>query len=64
MTTDQKIAHVRWYIRNRDKSRNPEMRQYYKDQGLGAAGAWMADMTISMATYNILKEELNKEITQ
>lgn len=64
MTTDQKIAHVRWYIEHRDKCRNAEMRQYYKDTGMGAAGAWFADMTIDMNTYNTLKNELNKEIAQ
>jgi len=64
VTTDQKIEHIRWYIKYRNSSKTPEMQNYYKDLGTGAAGAWFADMTISHDTYNQLIYELKKEITQ
>jgi len=64
MTTEDKISHIRWYIAQRDASRNAEMQEYYKNNGMGALGAWFADMTINHTTYNTLKTELQKEITQ
>lgn len=64
MTTEQKIAHIRWYITERDKASNSEMKTFYKDSGMGALGAWFADMTISHETFNTLKAELQKETTQ
>lgn len=64
MTTDQKIAHIRWYIEQRDKYGNDmrSMRVYYNAAGMGALGAWYADMTIDNTTYSTLKAELEKEI--
>lgn len=61
MTTEQKIAHIRWYVEQRAKSINADMAKYWQTVGIGALGAWFADMTISHETYNTLKEELYKE---
>lgn len=64
MTTDQKIKHLQWYVEQRNISRSTFMQEYYSNVGMGAAGAWFADMTITHDQYNEIKTELNKEITQ
>lgn len=51
MTTEQKLAHIQWYIDQVGKSRNTATKQAFIDQGRGSAGAWLADMTISHEHY-------------
>jgi hypothetical protein len=61
MTTDQKLAHVRWYIEQVKKSSVKETKLNYICRGSGALGAWYADMTISHEQFNTLNKELDIE---
>lgn len=61
MTTDQKIEHVRWYIKQIQKSSNRETKLNYIHRGGGALGAWFADMTLSHEHFNMLNAELDAE---
>lgn len=59
MTTDQKLAHIRWYIDQVGKSNNKETQTYFIIMARGAAGAWYADMTISQDDFKGIETELN-----
>lgn len=62
MTTDQKLAHIRWYIEQVGKSSNAESKIHWISRGEGALGAWFADMTIGHGDYHALSDEF-KELT-
>lgn len=59
MTTDQKIAHVRWYIEQVGKSDIKETKRHYISMARGAAGAWFADMTITHEQFKGIETTLN-----
>lgn len=61
MTTEQKIEHIRWYIKQIQKSSNRETKLNYVHRGSGALGAWYADMTLSHEHFNTLNAELDVE---
>lgn len=61
MTTDQKLAHVRWYIKQIQQADNRETKLNFIQRASGAVGAWFADMTISHADFNTLNAELDAE---
>lgn len=61
MTTEQKLAHVRWYIKQIQQADNNETKLNFIQRASGAVGAWFADMTISHADFNTLNAELDAE---
>lgn len=62
MTTEQKLAHVRWYIEQVKKGGGyRETKMNYIQRANGALGAWYADMTISHEHFNTLNAELDVE---
>lgn len=61
MTTEQKVEHIRWYIKQIQKSSNRETKLNYIQRGSGALGAWFADMTLSHEHFNTLNAELDAE---
>lgn len=61
MTTEQKLAHIRWYVAQASKSSNRETKLSYICRGSGALGAWFADMTVSHEHFNMLNAELDVE---
>jgi hypothetical protein len=61
LTTDQKLAHVRWYIAQANKSNNRESKLTYVMRASGALGAWYADMTINHDDFNTLNREIDVE---
>lgn len=63
MTTDQKLAHVQWYIDQVGKSRNIDTKREYIAQGRGALGAWFAEMSISHEQYESFYQVF-KELTE
>lgn len=58
MTTDQKIAKIRWYIECVKPHTDRSVKTYFLGLAQGVNNAWFLDNSISSATY----EELNKEI--
>lgn len=63
MTTDQKLAHVQWYVDQVVKSNNIDTKREYIAQGRGALGAWFGDMTISHEQYQGFYQVF-KELTE
>ncbi len=61
MTTEQKLAHVRWYIEQIKKDKHRETKMNYIQRASGALGAWYADMTLSHEHFNTLNAELDVE---
>lgn len=59
MTTDQKIAHIRWYIEQVHKTKNKEIQRHYISMARGAVGAWFADMTITHEQFKEVTDQLN-----
>lgn len=59
MTTEQKLAHIRWYIDQVGLHNNRETKQYFIIMARGAAGAWFADMTITHENFKGIETELN-----
>jgi hypothetical protein len=61
MTTEQKLAHIQWYLDEIRKSSNRETKLNYIYRASGALGAWFADMTISHEHFNKINAELDTE---
>lgn len=61
MTTEQKLEHIRWYIKQIQKSNNRDTKMNYIQRAGGALGAWFADMTLSHEHFNTLNFELDAE---
>lgn len=59
MTTEQKLAHIQWYIAEVGRSNNKETKKHWISMARGAAGAWFADMTITHESYKGIETELN-----
>lgn len=60
MTTDEKIAKIRWYIECVKPHTNVSVKTYFLGLAQGVNNAWFLDNSITLDTY----EELNKEIDQ
>lgn len=60
MTTEQKLAHIQWYLDQVRKEGFMETQQHYISMARGAAGAWFADMTISHKDFKRIQVELNE----
>lgn len=58
MTTDQKIAKIRFYIDCVKPHTDLTIRTYFAGLAQGANNAWFIDGSITAETY----EELNKEL--
>lgn len=61
MTTEQKLAHVRWYIKQAQGVNNRDSKLLYIYRACGALGAWYADMTISHDEFNMMNAEIDVE---
>lgn len=59
MTTEQKLAHVQWYITQAQVSINSEVKKHFISMARGASGAWYADMTISQEDFKSIQTTLN-----
>lgn len=59
MTTEQKLAHINWYINQVGLSSMVETKRHYISMARGAAGAWYADMTITHDSYKAIETQLN-----
>ena len=59
MTTEQKLAHIQWYIGQVGKTKHKEVQRHYISMARGAAGAWFADMTITHEDFKGVEKELN-----
>uniref|UniRef100_A0AAU6VY20 Uncharacterized protein n=2 Tax=unclassified bacterial viruses TaxID=12333 RepID=A0AAU6VY20_9VIRU len=59
MTTEQKLAHIQWYINQVDDSNNKATQRHYISMARGAAGAWLADMTITHEQFKEFEVILN-----
>lgn len=64
MTTEQKLAHIQWYVDQVRKTNFKETKRHWISMGRGACSAWFADMTITHehfkgfeAVFNDLVEE-------
>lgn len=67
MTTEQKIAHIRWYLTRGKEVNCRDSKLYYAYAGIGALSAWFGDMTLSHAQFKELQAEfqaLEKEAYQ
>jgi len=59
MTTEQKLAHIQWYIDAVNASNFKATKQHYISMARGAAGAWFADMTITHEQFKGFEVVLN-----
>lgn len=59
MTSDQKLAHIQWYVDAVKASNNKATQHHYISMGRGAAGAWFADMTITHEQFKGFESVLN-----
>lgn len=59
MTTEQKLAHIQWYIDQVGKNNYKATKSHYISMARGAAGAWFADMTITHEQYRGFEAVLN-----
>jgi hypothetical protein len=61
MTTEQKLAHIQWYLDQIKASNFKETKLAYINKASGALGAWFADMTITHEDFNKINKELDIE---
>ncbi|QNO00513.1 hypothetical protein phiPsa347_151 [Pseudomonas phage phiPsa347] len=61
MTTEQKLAHIQWYLDQIRTSNHKDTKLTYINRASGALGAWFADMTISHEHFNKINKELDIE---
>lgn len=61
MTTEQKLAHIQWYLDQIRTISNKETKLSHIYKACGALGAWFADMTISHEQFNKINAELDVE---
>lgn len=59
MTTEQKLAHIEWYINQIGLTQFKPTKMHWISMARGAAGAWFADMTITHAQYKDIERQLN-----
>lgn len=59
MTTEQKLAHIQWYIDRVGETNHKSVKMHYISMARGAAGAWFADMTITHGMHKTIETQLN-----
>ncbi len=59
MTTEQKLAHIQWYIEQVGKTKHKDVQRHYISMARGAIGAWYADLSISHESFSEIQTKLN-----